>query len=228
MKDRPDIAVVAALIGERARADMLMALMADRALTATELASVAGVTRQTASTHLSRLVEAGLVVMSPQGRQRFFRLAADDVAEVIERLMAVAFRTGATQIRTPVGTPALAKARLCYDHMAGDLAVSAFDAMLMRGWFSARPGMLELSSIGRLGLEGIGIMAGQADSGRRPMCRMCADWGEGRQHLSGALGAMILDHVLNEGWAEVDAERRALRFSEAGENEFRASFLLES
>ncbi len=227
MKDTPDIAQVASLIGDRARADMLMALMADRALTATELSSVAGVTRQTASTHLSRLVEAGLVVMSQQGRQRFFRLAADDVVELVERLMAVAFRTGATQVRKPVGTPALAKARLCYDHMAGDLAVSAFDAMLMRGWFSARPGMLELTPTGRLGLEGIGIMAENHDTGRRPLCRMCADWGEGRQHLSGALGAIILDHVLNEGWAEVDAERRVLRFSDDGEDAFRASFLLE-
>ncbi|WP_227816798.1 ArsR/SmtB family transcription factor [Nitrogeniibacter aestuarii] len=227
MKDTPDIAQVASLIGDRARADMLMALMADRALTATELSSVAGVTRQTASTHLSRLVEAGLVVMSQQGRQRFFRLAADDVVELVERLMAVAFRIGATQVRKPVGTPALAKARLCYDHMAGDLAVSAFDAMLMRGWFSARPGMLELTPTGRLGLEGIGIMAENHDTGRRPLCRMCADWGEGRQHLSGALGAIILDHVLTEGWAEVDAERRVLRFSDDGEDAFRASFLLE-
>jgi len=227
MKDTPDIAQVAALIGERARADMLMALMADRALTATELASVAGVTRQTASAHLARLLESGLVMMSQQGRQRYFRLAADDVAELVERLMAVAFRIGATEVRTPVGTPALAKARLCYDHMAGDLAVSAFDAMLMRGWFTARPGMLELTRTGRLGLEGIGIMAEDHDTGRRPMCRMCADWGEGRQHLSGALGAIILEHVLASGWAQVDEARRVLRFSDTGEDAFRASFLLE-
>jgi len=227
MKDTPDIARVAVLIGERARADMLMALMADRALTATELAAVAGVTRQTASTHLARLVEAGLVQMSPHGRQRYFRLAGDDVAELVERLMAVAFRTGATRIRPRVGTPALAKARLCYDHMAGDLAVAAFDAMLMRGWFSARPGTLELTATGRLGLEGIGIMAEHHDTGRRPLCRMCSDWGEGRQHLSGALGAIILDHVVREGWAHVEPDHRLLRFDEAGENEFRASFLLQ-
>jgi len=228
MRDIPDIARVAAHIGERARADMLMALMADRALTATELAAVAGVTRQTASAHLSRLVEAGLVMMARQGRQRFFRLASDDVGELVERLMAVAFRTGATRLRTPVGTPALAKARLCYDHMAGDLAVAALEGMLKRGWFSARPGMLELTAAGRLGLEGLGIMAEDPDTGRRPMCRMCADWGEGRQHLSGALGAIILGHVLRAGWARVDETHRVLRFSEAGEAEFRAGFLLDT
>ncbi|QID17250.1 helix-turn-helix transcriptional regulator [Nitrogeniibacter mangrovi] len=227
MRDMPHIAPVAALIGDAARADMLTALMADRALTATELAMVAGVTRQTASAHLAKLCEAGLVIMQRQGRHRYFRLSGHDVAVLIEALMGVAFRTGAVRPRAPVRAPALRKARLCYDHMAGDLAVAAFEAMLMRGWFCARPGELALSGFGRTALVALGVDAAGLEAGRRVTCRMCADWGEGRQHLAGALGARVLDHVLEAGWAVRDPDSRALRFSAAGEAAFRSAFLLD-
>ncbi len=221
----PNIARIAALIGEGARADMLTALMADRALTATELAAVAGVTRQTASAHLSQLCAAGLVIKSRQGRHRYFRLSGADVASLIESLMSVAFRTGAVRPRGEVVEPALIKARVCYDHLAGDLAVAAFEAMLVRGWFMARTGELLLSDTGRAGIADLRIDTAALAAGRRSLCRMCLDWGEQRHHLAGALGAALLDHVLTAGWATRDG--RVVRFSEAGEGAFRAVFLLD-
>jgi len=222
----PNIAEIAVLIGDGARADMLTALMADRALTATELAAIAGVTRQTASAHLARLCVAGLVVRSRHGRHRYFRLSGGDVVSLIESLMQVAFRTGAVRPNRKVGAPALKKARLCYDHLAGDLAVAAFEAMLMRGWFSARMGELRLSDMGRMTLADTGIDLSGMERSRRPTCRMCLDWGEHRHHLSGALGAAILEHVLDSGWARQEPASRVLRFSPDGEAAFRALFLL--
>jgi DNA-binding transcriptional ArsR family regulator len=121
MKDGASIVGIAALIGDHARAEVLTALMADRALTATELAGIAGVTKQTISAHLAKLVDAGLVAVDSQGRHRYFRLADRDVAHLLESLMGVAFRTGALRARASPREPALRKARVCYDHLAGEV-----------------------------------------------------------------------------------------------------------
>ena len=127
MKDGPSIASVAALIGDRARADILTALVAGPALTATELAAEAGVTKQTTSAHLAKLLEARLIAVESQGRHRYFRLADRDVAQLLENLMGVAYRAGAVRLRTSPREPALRKARVCYDHLAGELGVLVYD-----------------------------------------------------------------------------------------------------
>src|SRR5229473_5412375 len=132
MKDGPNIARIAALLGDRARADALTALITDRALTATELAAIAGVTKQTMSAHLSKLLDGALVAMDRQGRHRYFRLADPDVAGLLESLMGVAFRTGAVRLLSSPREPALRKARVCYDHLAGELGVLVFDSLLRR------------------------------------------------------------------------------------------------
>ncbi len=132
MKDGPNIARIAALLGDPARSEVLTALLADRALTATELAAVAGVTKQTMSAHLSKLLDAALVAVEQQGRHRYFRLADDDVAALLESLMGVAFRTGAVRLVSSPREPALRKARICYDHLAGELGVAAYEALLHR------------------------------------------------------------------------------------------------
>src|SRR5450755_3564905 len=129
----PNIVGIAALIGDHARAEVLTALLADRALTATELADIAGVTKQTISAHLAKLREAGLIAMESQGRHRYFRLAGPDVAHLLESLMGVAFRTGAVRVRTGPREPALRKARVCYDHLAGELAVIVYEGLHARG-----------------------------------------------------------------------------------------------
>ncbi|NNG02830.1 MAG: winged helix-turn-helix transcriptional regulator, partial [Inquilinus sp.] len=123
MKTGPDIAHVAALLGDPARANMLTALMSGRALTASELASEAGVTPQTASAHLARLQQGGLVVPRKQGRHRYYALTGEDVAAVLEALMGLAARTGHLRTRTGPKDPALRRARVCYDHLAGELGV---------------------------------------------------------------------------------------------------------
>src|SRR5271167_1167096 len=133
MKDGPNIAKIAALLGDSARADALTALMTDRALTATELAAVAGVTKQTMSAHLSKLLDASLIAVDRQGRHRYFRLADEDVADLIESLMGVAFRSGAVRILSSPREPALRKARICYDHLAGELGVLAYESLLDNG-----------------------------------------------------------------------------------------------
>src|SRR6476661_7380324 len=132
MKDGPNIVGIAALIGDHARAEVLTALMADRALTATELAAVAGVTKQTISAHLAKLLDAGLLAVERQGRHRYFRLADRDVARLLESLMNVAFRAGAVRLRASPREPALRRARVCYDHLAGELAVAAYESLLGR------------------------------------------------------------------------------------------------
>ncbi|TVT44922.1 MAG: winged helix-turn-helix transcriptional regulator [Denitromonas halophila] len=227
MKDGPHIARVAALIGDNARADILTALMADRALTATELAGIAGVTKQTISGHLAKLLDAGLVEVDAQGRHRYFRLAGRDVAHLLESLMGVAFRTGAVRLRSSPREPALRKARVCYDHLAGELAVAAFEAMLMRGWFAARVGELSLTDAGRAAFEAIGVDVAGAGSNRRPACRMCLDWGERRHHLAGGLGAAVLKHMTTVGWAHRQKDSRVVMFSAEGEKAFRAVYLLD-
>ncbi|MEM9141171.1 MAG: winged helix-turn-helix domain-containing protein, partial [Pseudomonadota bacterium] len=129
MKEGPDIAGVAALIGDPARANMLTALMSGKALTATELSHEAGVTAQTASSHLAKLDRAGLITRQKQGRHRYFTLATDDVARVLEALMGIAAGSGHLRTRTGPKDAALRKARVCYNHLAGDMGTQMFDSL---------------------------------------------------------------------------------------------------
>jgi DNA-binding transcriptional ArsR family regulator len=157
MKDGPNIAKIAALLGDTARANALTALMTDRALTATELAAIAGVTKQTMSAHLSKLLDAALIAVEQQGRHRYFRLADEDVGDLLESLMGVAFRTGAVRLLSSPREPALRKARVCYDHLAGELGVLAYHARVSRGrrrWrWCSRVGMGRLRCRRRDGLH---------------------------------------------------------------------------
>src|SRR3954451_7778573 len=129
MKAGPDIAMVASLVGDPARANMLTALMSGRALTASELAHQAGITPQTASSHLAKLEAGGLIEPEKQGRHRYYRLADPDVAGVLEGLAVLAARAGHMRLRTGPKDPALRRARICYDHLAGDLGVQMLDSM---------------------------------------------------------------------------------------------------
>jgi DNA-binding transcriptional ArsR family regulator len=221
MKDGPHIARVASLIGERARADVLTALMGGQALTATELASVAGVTKQTVSAHLAKLVEGRLVAVESQGRHRYFRLADDDVAELLEGLMGVAYRSGALRLRSSPREPAMRKARVCYDHLAGDLGVFAFDQFQRRRFLRHGDMGLALTPAGERFVAALDIDPASHGGGRRPACRLCLDWSERRHHLAGTVGAAMLDRIYALGWARREAGSRVVRFSPAGERAFR-------
>jgi DNA-binding transcriptional ArsR family regulator len=220
MKDGPNIARIAALFGDPARADVLTALMTDRALTATELAAIAGVTKQTMSAHLAKLLGAGLVDMDQQGRHRYFRLADADVAGLLESLMGVAFRTGAVRLVASPREPALRKARICYDHLAGELGVAAYEALLRHNAFEMSRNELRLSKSGAAWFSRLGIDAQAAARQRRTFCRPCMDWSERRHHLAGSLGAALLSRLQELKWAVRDRNSRVIRFTPRGQRAF--------
>jgi len=224
MKEGPDISIVAALIGNPACANMLTALLAGPAITATELAQEAGLSPSTVSGHLDKLEKASLVAVERQGRHRYFRLADPDVAMALEALMPVATRAGHLRVRTGPRDPELRRARSCYDHLAGDLAVKMFDGFVARRLLVRRGDALRLTREGQDFFECAGIDIGELDSGRRPLCRPCLDWSERRSHLGGTLGAAILDHVVARRWAVREAKSRVVRFSPAGEQKLKAWF----
>jgi DNA-binding transcriptional ArsR family regulator len=224
MKDGPNIAGIAGLIGDRARAEMLTTLLGGQALTATELAGVADITKQTASAHLARLLDARLLAVERQGRHRYFRLADDDVVELLESLLGVAFRTGALRLRSSPRDPDLRHARVCYDHLAGDLGVLACDAFTRRRWIAYDESGLTLSRSGAAFCRELGIDLDAASSGRRPMCRTCLDWSARRHHLAGYVGAQLLERCHALGWARRRRGTRIVDFTPRGEREFRELF----
>ena len=226
MKDEPNIVGIAALIGDHARAEMLTALMGGQALTATELTAVAGVTKQTVSTHLAKLLDARLLTVESQGRHRYFRLADRDVAHLLECLMGVAYRSGAVRVRTSPREPALRKARVCYDHLAGELGVLVFDSLEQRRLLRSGSEGPELTMQGKKFCLEIGIDVAALARQRRPLCRSCLDWSMRRHHLAGAVGAALLSRCLNLGWASRAKGSRVVRFSPAGERALRERFSL--
>jgi DNA-binding transcriptional ArsR family regulator len=226
MKEGPSIARIAALIGDHARADVLTALLGGQALTATELGQVAGVTKQTISSHLAKLVDARLVAVENQGRHRYFRLADRDVGELLEKLMGVAYRAGAVRIRTSPREPALRFARVCYDHLAGDLGVLAFDSLERRGFLKSRDRDLDVTRSGVAFFRELGIEPATLARSRRPLCRACLDWSVRRHHLAGALGAALLRRTFDIGWARRAKGTRIVNFTPAGERAFRERFPL--
>ncbi len=224
MKDGPDIARVAALIGDPARANILSALMSGQALTATELAESAGVTRSTTSIHLAKLEAGNLVRRTRQGRHRYFALAGSEVAGVLESLMGLAQQTGAVRTRTGPRDPALREARLCYDHLAGEMGVYMLDGLLAKGIVTTEDGEISMTHRGRRALSGLGIDISTLESGRRKLCRGCLDWSMRRDHLAGALGAALWKHIGAVGWAERVGDSRAVRFTEPGRSAFLMTF----
>lgn len=228
MKAGPDIALVASLLGDPARANMLTALMSGRALTASELASEAGVTPQTASAHLAKLEQGGLVVPRKQGRHRYFQLTGEDIAEVLEGLMGLAARVGHLRTRTGPKDPALRRARVCYDHLAGDLGVQLFDALEARGQITVDGDTVALTESGKAFADEFGIDLAAIGGKRRPLCKACLDWSNRRNHLAGGLGAALLARFYALGWAKREPDSRIVAFSREGEKAFAEAFGLAS
>jgi DNA-binding transcriptional ArsR family regulator len=225
------IAETAALVGEPARAAMLAVLMDGRALTAAELAATAGVTPQTASGHLGRLAEAGLLAVARQGRHRYHRLASPAVARMVEAIMQVA---GAVprQAKPPRVGPAdaaLRAARTCYDHLAGQLGVGVADALVERGHveLGADGGAVTPEGEAFFARFGIAPRPDGTRRGGRPFCRPCLDWSERRPHLAGTLGAALCARCLDLGWVRRLPGTRALDITRAGRQGFGATFGIE-
>jgi DNA-binding transcriptional ArsR family regulator len=228
MKGGPDIAHIAALTGDPARANMLTALMSGKALTASELAEEAGVTLQTASSHLSKLDQGGLVRPRRQGRHKYFSLANDDVARVLEGLMGLAAGSGHLRSRSGPKDLALRKARICYNHLAGNMGIQLFDSLIHQGFLRAEREVLDLSEDGRAFVTDFGIDVDRLASSRMPLCRECLDWSERRSHLAGSLGRAFLGRFEEIGWVTLEKAARIVRFSPAGETAFARSFPVSS
>jgi DNA-binding transcriptional ArsR family regulator len=231
MKDSPSFVGIAALLGDQARATMLSALMGGKALTASELATEANITRQTASSHLSKLVEARLLIVQPQGRHRYFQLAEPDVAAMLESMMGVAHRSRTTRTLAGPRDPTLRKARRCYDHLAGELAVEAYDSFVDRGFMRLTreedsSDTLALTLDGREFFNTLGIDFAQIDNSRRPICRPCLDWSVRRYHLAGGLGRALLDFCYQMRWAKPVKGSRIVQFKSEGERRFRKCLLV--
>jgi len=214
------VAAVAELIGEPARAAILIALADGRALPAGELARAASVSAQSASGHLSKLVGGGLLAVQSEGRHRYYRLSSPDVAHAIEALGAISTvlpRAGAAR---PRETPALYNLRTCYDHLAGRVAVDLARALETSGVLLARGERdYELGPVGPEWLERLGLNAEALRGSRRAFARRCLDWTERKPHLAGALGAALLSRLLTLGWVARLPQSRALRITHRGARE---------
>jgi DNA-binding transcriptional ArsR family regulator len=217
MKEGPDISRVAALIGNPACANMLTALMAGPALTVTELAHEAGVGISTVSGHLAKLQKARMVAVERQGRHRYFRLADDDVVSALEGLLPLAARAGHLRTRPGPRDPELRRARSCYDHLAGDLAVKIFDTLVAQNLISVRGEAIKATARAPAFFKVRGIELETLMGSRRPLCRKCLDWSERRSHLGGTLGAAIFKRILDERWASLLPGSRVVRFGKGGE-----------
>ena len=224
MKSGPDITTIAALLGDPARANMLTALSAGQALTAGELAREAGVTAQTASSHLGKLAAASLIEGRKQGRHVYYALSGPDVAGVLEALTGLAERTGHTRVRTGPREPALRRARVCYDHLAGDLGVALLDSLTARKMILGSGESLVLSEAGETFMTALGLDVPALSALRRPLCKGCLDWSVRRSHLAGALGAALLSRFYALGWAQREAGARVVSFSPRGLEAFREIF----
>ncbi|MET3579013.1 DNA-binding transcriptional ArsR family regulator [Mesorhizobium robiniae] len=223
MREGPDIARIASLVGDPARANMLTALMGGTALTASELALEAGVSLPTASSHLSKLMEGGLLTLASQGRHRYYGLAGPQVAGMIEAITGVAAAVGPQRVRPGPRDAAMRVARVCYDHLAGEQAVAMLDRLVARQVLLRDDNEIRLAPSAASYFAAIGI--GVESKARRPVCRACLDWSVRRSHLAGTLGAAILDKILLEKWARREKDSRAVVFSPTGKQAFEKVFL---
>lgn len=224
MKEGPDIARLGMLIGDPARANILTALMGGQALTASELAQAAGVSLPTASSHLSKLEDGGLLSQRKQGRHRYFALADTATGAMLEGLMGFAASRGHLRHKPGPKDPALRKARICYDHLAGDFGVRMLDSLVCEGAITADGETLSLSEAGHQRITALGIDIDSLHSPRRPLCKSCLDWSERRSHLAGSLGKALLSSFIDKGWARRQADSRAITFTPEGERRFMAVF----
>ena len=223
MREGPDIARIASLVGDPARANMLNALMGGTALTASELAMEAGVSLPTASSHLGKLLEGGLLTVASQGRHRYYGLAGPQVAGMIEAITGVAASVGPQRVRPGPRDAAMRVARVCYDHLAGEQAVAMLDRLVDKNILLREDKEIRLGPAAASHFAAIGIDV--YTKPRRPVCRACLDWSVRRSHLAGTLGAAILEKILAEKWARREKDSRAVVFSPVGKQAFEKVFL---
>jgi DNA-binding transcriptional ArsR family regulator len=217
MKTYPDIATIAALIGEPARAAMLVELMSGQALTASELAARVDVAPSTASDHLGKLAHGALLCCEQRGRNRYYRIAGASVAQAIEALAALAFPILPADAFEEETVDDLRFARSCYDHIAGRLGVAITEALVARRYLDEGEREYQVTASGEAWFTAFGVDVAAARQRRRAFARRCLDWSERRSHLAGALGAELLDQLLTHGWVKRQDGERTLLLTATGE-----------
>ena len=212
----PDLVSVAALIGDPSRAMILVRLLGGRAVPASELAAAAKITPQTASAHLSKLVNGGLLTVESHGRHRYYRLANEGVAHALETLNAIAPGRPLRSLRESDESRRLRFARTCYDHLAGEVGVAVTDQLLEQGALRPQGRDYELTATGDEVFARLGIRVSDLVGERRQFARQCLDWSERRYHLAGALGAALLARLTDLDWIERVGGSRAVRVTARG------------
>lgn len=215
MREGPDISRVASAIGDPARASMVTALLRLPAMTAGELAREAGVTPQTASGHLRRLEDANLVVVAARGRHRYYGLSGDRAAQLIEELLGFSANAGVLRTRPGPKDAAMRRARTCYNHLAGEVAVGLFERLEAAGALVQLAGAMRLSEVGRTLFAHAGIPLPDGEQGRAVTCRACLDWSERQPHLGGKAGSLLLQKCLDAQWLQRSG--REVLFTRQGE-----------
>jgi len=225
MDETPDIPRIANLLADPARARILWTLIDGTRRPAGELAYAANISAQSASGHLAKLVEGGLLEAEAQGRHRYFRIASAEVAGAIEGLAALNSVAKPRTPRAPLPSPSVPvqflHARTCYGHLAGEMAVKVLDAMLKSGWLAAEGRDYALTPLGQTRLAGLGIDLAEARRSRRVFARACVDLTQRRPHLGGALGDALLQLYVARGWVQRERRSRVVRITPKGHESFR-------
>jgi DNA-binding transcriptional ArsR family regulator len=219
MNPEPDIARLATLVTEPARAAILLHLLDGRSWTAAELAKIAGVRASAASAHLKKLLAGDLIKVSPTGRHRYFRLASTEIAGLMEQLAGFAPVRTATTPGERRASLALRECRLCFDHLAGRLGVAITDGMVRKAWLIEQEPWYRLTDVGAKELSTLGVELAPG--------RTCMDWSERRLHLAGALGRHLAQFLLSHKILQRDARSRGLRVTPSGAESIGAIFGLE-
>ncbi len=225
MDGTPNIARIGTLLGDNTRARMLTTLMHGKALTASELAREAGVTAQTATSHLAKLQSGGLLTLRKQGRHKYFALANEEVATLLETLMGLSNDDRSLETLTGPRDAAMRHARVCYNHLAGNKGIQLHDSLLASKALVLSNGNLTLTDSGQSFMQEFGIDLQALKASRSPLCRECLDWSERRSHLAGSLGRALLAQFERLKWVKRDPGSRVITFSTKGERAFNQTFV---
>ena len=222
----PPIPRIAALLADPARASIVWMLIDGTTRPAGELAHAARISAQSASGHLAKLVDGGLLGCEAQGRHRYFRIAGPEVAAMLESMAFVgAARSRAPRAALPPATPVgFLYARTCYGHLAGEMAVDVLAGMLKARWLVAQGNDYDLTAQGRRRLAALGVDVDAARQARRTFARACVDLTQRRPHLGGALGDALLGMYVEQGWIVRSRRSRAVQITPRGHEGFRREF----
>jgi DNA-binding transcriptional ArsR family regulator len=199
-------------------------LMDGRALTVSELSATAGIGLPTASAHLLQLEAGGLLTNHKQGRHRYYAIASSEIGALLEQFMSFADMLGHKRLQTGPKDIKLRKARVCYNHLAGEMGVTLYEGLLARKHLEFTEGTPKLTATGRVAVASLGIEISDLEKKTRPLCRCCLDWSERRTHLAGSVGQALLERMFELGWAQRQSDSRAVVFSPSGRLKFNELF----